>query len=324
MRLSWLLLLPMLLLIAGCIENSTVLQPPVLDSGSITAHFCPQENCEALLLDFLSSAEQSIYCALYDVNLQSVKDMLYEKSQEMAVNLLVDDGNFPHVSTLGFALPANPTGLMHNKFCVVDEKKVFTGSYNPTQKGTNETYNNVEIIQSGYLAKNYLDEFSEIWNAKLGIKARVMYPHVVLGNITMDNYFCPEDDCADKLLAEIRKANSSIYFLVYSFTDHFIADALVAKHAEGVLVQGLFDTSQSASEDSMYSLLKYQGLSVEKDQSKFVLHHKVFVIDEKTVVTGSYNPTVSGDTRNDENMLIIHDEGIAQRFIQEYLRLEAA
>ena len=59
------------------------------------------------------------------------------------------------------------------------------------------------------------------------------------------------------------------------------------------------------------------------EKSRFVLHHKVFVIDGSIVVTGSYNPTLSGNTRNDENMLIIHDRGIAQQYIQEFLRLES-
>ena len=48
------------------------------------------------------------------------------------------------------------------------------------------------------------------------------------------------------------------------------------------------------------------------------MHHKVFIIDEKTVVTGSFNPTAGGDTRNDENVLVIEDVAIAKRFMDEY------
>jgi phospholipase D len=48
------------------------------------------------------------------------------------------------------------------------------------------------------------------------------------------------------------------------------------------------------------------------------MHHKVFIIDKEAVVTGSYNPTKSGNTRNDENMLIIHDKEIANQFLEEF------
>ena len=44
----------------------------------------------------------------------------------------------------------------------------------------------------------------------------------------------------------------------------------------------------------------------------------MFIIDNETVVTGSFNPTLSGDTRNDENILIIHDKEIAKEFLEEF------
>ena len=36
------------------------------------------------------------------------------------------------------------------------------------------------------------------------------------------------------------------------------------------------------------------------------MHHKVFIIDEEIVITGSFNPSKNADTRNDENILIIN------------------
>jgi phosphatidylserine/phosphatidylglycerophosphate/cardiolipin synthase-like enzyme len=48
------------------------------------------------------------------------------------------------------------------------------------------------------------------------------------------------------------------------------------------------------------------------------MHHKVFIIDGKTVITGSMNPTAGGNERNDENVLIIEDEGIAGLYLEEF------
>jgi phosphatidylserine/phosphatidylglycerophosphate/cardiolipin synthase-like enzyme len=48
------------------------------------------------------------------------------------------------------------------------------------------------------------------------------------------------------------------------------------------------------------------------------MHHKTSIIDEKTVITGSMNPTACGNERNDENMLVIEDEGIAGLYLEEF------
>jgi phosphatidylserine/phosphatidylglycerophosphate/cardiolipin synthase-like enzyme len=212
---------------------------------------------------------------------------------------------------------------MHNKFCVADGKRVFTGSFNPTYKGNNETFNNVVVIESAPIAANYVDEFSELWNGEFGRGANVRFPAVNVSGVLVENYFCPEDSCADHLKDEIRNANTSVYFMVFSFTDNSVANELIIKKQEGVDVRGVFDSGQAGSEASVFELLKYQGVDVKKEKSPFVLHHKVFIIDGKITITGSYNPTLAGNTKNDENMLVIHDQGIGQQFIQEFLEMES-
>jgi len=48
------------------------------------------------------------------------------------------------------------------------------------------------------------------------------------------------------------------------------------------------------------------------------MHHKVMIIDDKIVITGSYNLTRSAETQNDENTLVIHDDGIARIYLAEF------
>jgi phosphatidylserine/phosphatidylglycerophosphate/cardiolipin synthase-like enzyme len=47
----------------------------------------------------------------------------------------------------------------------------------------------------------------------------------------------------------------------------------------------------------------------------------VFIIDNSTVVSGSYNPTSAGTSRNDENIIIIHDKRVAEKFVAEFERV---
>ena len=60
---------------------------------------------------------------------------------------------------------------------------------------------------------------------------------------------------------------------------------------------------------------------VKKDTNKYKMHHKVFIIDNETVVTGSFNPTASAENKNDENIIIIKDRMIAGSFLKEFGRL---
>jgi phosphatidylserine/phosphatidylglycerophosphate/cardiolipin synthase-like enzyme len=53
------------------------------------------------------------------------------------------------------------------------------------------------------------------------------------------------------------------------------------------------------------------------------MHHKVLIIDERIVVTGSYNFSASAEKRNDENTLVIHNPEVAALFLAEYERVYA-
>jgi len=60
------------------------------------------------------------------------------------------------------------------------------------------------------------------------------------------------------------------------------------------------------------------GLNVTWDNNPANMHHKVFIIDNSTVITGSFNPTGAGNDKNDENVLIIHDKYIAEKYLREF------
>ena len=51
------------------------------------------------------------------------------------------------------------------------------------------------------------------------------------------------------------------------------------------------------------------------------LDENYLIIDDKVVVTGSYNFSKSARTRNDENTLITQDPGIAARYLEEFERV---
>jgi hypothetical protein len=108
--------------------------------------------------------------------------------------------------------------------------------------------------------------------------------------------------------------------MTFSFTDVDIGNLLWNKQYSGLEVKGIFDESQ-ISEFSRYEDLKDFSMI---DKNKYKLHHKVFIIDNETVITGSYNPSRNANEFNDENLLIIHDTGVAEKYLREFFSLYTA
>ncbi len=314
-------ILILIVFISGCsTPTAQVIKQPILietTNSDLEVYFCPREDCEQHLFDFLNEAEVSIHCALFDLDLQKIIDLLEKKSKTVEVKIVTDGDNYRNIDNLSFVKQDNRSALMHNKFCIVDNKRIFTGSFNPTENCAYKNNNNMIIIESKYLAENYEQEFNELWNGVFGKGNRVEDPIIYLNNKRIENYFCPEDDCALQVQKQIQKANKSIYFLAFSFTHDAIATDLVLKHYEGVDVRGVFEKTR-ISQYSKYHLLEYQGMDVIKDNNKYTMHHKVFIIDNQTVITGSFNPSENADKRNDENVLVIEDEGIVQEYLEEF------
>jgi len=96
-----------------------------------------------------------------------------------------------------------------------------------------------------------------------------------------------------------------------------VGDALVRAYDRGVDVSGVVERRQ-LDKWSEYDAVRLVGIPVREDGNAGTMHHKVFIIDNSTVATGSFNPTMSGDMRNDENLLIIHDRKIVKKFLQEF------
>ncbi len=303
--LSWLLVLP------GTQPSVTAAN----ESGGYTLLFCRQEDCRQPLLAAIN-ASTDIKCAFYDLTDPATVALLKEKDADV----LVYAANYD-----GYGTPVNATrgGLMHDKVCVLDNRTVVTGSTNPTVNCYEKNDNNLLIIDGAALAQDYLADFQGI---KEGIQRATPYPLIdhTAGNATfrIETYFCPADNCESRLLDALSGANSTIDFMTFSFTSDPIGKELVNLSAHGIAVRGVFERREE-SHYSEYVRLKDAGLDVRLDGNSATMHHKAFIIDNSIVAFGSYNPTASGNTRNDENMLIIHDPGIAQAFEQEFRRVYA-
>lgn len=319
MKFHALIILLFLSAVSGCIGNisgNTIKEESIHEAGiSIEAYFCPRDSCENITINNIKNAQNSLHCAFFDIDSRNIINAISKKSHSADVKVVIDKNNYEmQIKGPGIRV-ADSKQYMHNKFCIIDNKIVMTGSTNPTNNDLSINNNNIIIIKSEYIAENYEDEFNELWNGIYASGNKVKYEKISSESILVENYFCPEDNCRDKVLESIRNAEKSIYFMAFSFTDERIADEVLFGNLE---TKGIFEALQAGSQYSQFKRLKDFGIDVRKDKNKKNMHHKVFIIDNETVITGSYNPTESGNSRNDENIVIIHNRQIASRFMEEF------
>ncbi len=321
-----------LLLVWGCqkpittndtitIINHETYTPPSDTGKEIELYFCPRDNCNNFLTEFLSSAEETIHCAFFDLDLEDVIiafDTNYKNGIDVRV---VVDNHYEHeLNNFTFIRFDNQNQLSHNKFCILDNHTVWTGSFNPTERGSFHNNNNALKINSQALVKNYNSEFQELWNGTFGKGEKIKFPYIYYNHKKIENYFCPEDQCAQRLIDVLSTANKSINFMTFSFTHDDVGDTLIKLHKNGIEVKGLFEKTQ-ASKYSELDKLEKADIEVDIDKNPANLHHKVFIIDNLTVVTGSFNPSANADKRNDENVIIIYDPDIAEKYLEEFNNL---
>ena len=63
---------------------------------------------------------------------------------------------------------------------------------------------------------------------------------------------------------------------------------------------------------------------MHSDGNQALLHHKVIILDDKTVITGSFNFSKNAELNNDENTVIIKSPAVAKLYLDEYARVKQA
>lgn len=291
----------------------------------------------------IGQAASSVDVAAYDLDLASVSDALIAAQRDgVQVRVVVESDNADeqaiadlHRAGIPLVEDGRESGLMHDKFVVIDRQWVWTGSWNLTENGTYRNNNNAVLIASPALAENYTAELEEMFTGQFGptSPADTPHPHVTITvevdegeekqerQVEVENYFAPEDEVAAQVVAEIEGAQNRIRFLAFAFTSDDIATAMLARAQAGVVVQGVIEERNAGRDYSEYDKLQTAVHDVLTDGNPYIMHHKVIIIDDATVILGSYNFTASAEEKNDENLLIIHDPEVAALFVAEFGRV---
>ena len=128
-------------------------------------------------------------------------------------------------------------------------------------------------------------------------------------------YFSPKGGCTEAIVKALDKAKSSILVQAYSFTSDPIAKALLNTHKRGVKIEVILDKSRRTQKYSEADFLIHMGIPTKIDAAHPIAHNKVMIIDGETVITGSFNFTKQAEEKNAENLLVIRDKVLAEKYI---------
>ncbi|HEY5730206.1 MAG TPA: phospholipase D-like domain-containing protein [Anaerolineales bacterium] len=287
---------------------------------------------DAPLVESIDGARLSIDVAAYSISLNSVRNALIRAHDRgVTVRVVMESTNMDRSDVqrmLEAGIPIrgdDRAGLMHDKFMVIDRSDVWLGSMNFTDSGTYEDNNNMIHIRSTKIAENYSVEFNEMFElGRFGpdVGLETPNPSIMLDGTRVETYFSPDDHVLTAIYNLLSEADESIYFLAFSFTSNELGGIVREQAEAGLDIKGVMDREQVASNTGTeYDPFRQAGLDVRIDGIDGQMHHKVFIVDGKIVVLGSYNFSKAAEERNDENILIIYNEKIAEFFIQEFERV---
>ena len=125
-----------------------------------------------------------------------------------------------------------------------------------------------------------------------------------------------------RIIDEIEAAEEQILIAMYSFTDDEIGAAVIRAHQRGVGVYVLMDEGQDSDVAGReWPKLVAEGISTAVEHQAGLLHHKFVVIDQTTVITGSYDWSNVANDENFENVVIIDCAAIAGQFVNEFIHI---
>lgn len=283
---------------------------------------CETNICKALVNE-INSAQNSIDFAIYGYTKVPELQKALEKAQSRGVKVrfVYDlDGNnnniYPDTKYLTRILmnsrADNAPQLMHDKFFVFDNKTVLTGSANISNTDMSGFNSNVVIlINSAEIVEIYSQEFEQMYDGKFHKQKAPLKLLQDKENQPLQIYFSPQDRAITKqVIPLIDNSQKYVYMPVFLITHKGLTESLIKAANRGVAVKIILDATNAHGNVSKIKILRQNGIQVKTENFAGKLHSKSIIIDDLYTVIGSMNFSKSGESVNDENMVIIKDKNI--------------
>lgn len=291
---------------------------------------CSTEMCKEILNN-INSAKTSIDFAIYGYSSVPSIENAIKNAQARGVKIrLVYDidstgGNiYPNTNELvklvgnvkNDALSKEKSAIMHNKFYIFDNKIVITGSANLSHTDMSGYNSNaIIVINSPAAAKIYTEEFNQMYEGKF-------HSNKILTENSSGIYFSPQNKTIkNTILPLIRNSKNYIYIPAFLISHKEMVSELIQAKNRGVDVRIITDALNASAKYSKVRELRAAGMPVKIENYAGKMHSKTMIIDDKYLILGSMNFSKSGESKNDENLIVIENIEAAIFYKQFFLYL---
>ena len=134
--------------------------------------------------------------------------------------------------------------------------------------------------------------------------------------------FARTGSIAETIERLVEATRVSIHAALYRFNNQRLAHALQQAHARGAEIRLVIDRNKYEESQSTRRILAESWfpfrLAYGRDGAGSKMHHKFVLLDELTVVTGSYNWNFASEEQNYENLLILRDPRLVAPYREEF------
>ena len=291
---------------------------------------CFTEMCKEILNN-INFAKTSIDFAIYGYSsVPSIENAIKNaKARGVKIRLVYDidstGGNiYPNTNELvklvgnakSDALSKEKSAIMHNKFYIFDNKIVITGSANLSHTDMSGYNSNaIIVINSPAAAKIYTEEFNQMYEGKF-------HSNKILTENTSGIYFSPQNKTIQNtILPLIRNSKNYIYIPAFLISHKEMVSELIQAKNRGVDVRIITDALNASAKYSKVRDLRAAGMPVKIENYAGKMHSKTMIIDDRYLVLGSMNFSKSGESKNDENLIVIDNKEAAIFYKKFFLYL---
>jgi cardiolipin hydrolase len=134
-------------------------------------------------------------------------------------------------------------------------------------------------------------------------------------------FFSPGDACRNAIIQHIDSTITQLHICVFTISDDRITKSLLAAHRRKIHIKIITDNDKSLDLGSDIHQLAQAGIAVKMDITSNHMHHKFMIADSDTLITGSYNWTLSAANYNHENILVTREDAAIKAFANQFEKL---
>ncbi|AXR68922.1 phospholipase D-like domain-containing protein [Leptospira mayottensis] len=292
-------------------------------------HTFKKRNVRDKILQLIESAKFAIDLWVYSFEDSEILDTLKKANARGVKIRIVADPEKEYMDefkSLGMFRKWERSGLQHSKILIVDRKKIFLGSGNFTWYGLENDLN-------GYVSFDLFDSEIEDFYAFLeedsGITSLNIPP--------FQFYISPEKgrSIQNLVLREVDRAQRDIRYLIFDHFDSVLTSRLTLADRRGVNVKGIYDSPVDEEGKYLADVFENPGSEIAGDGNEEViesgsfgkgglLHHKTMIVDDKTLISGSYNFSISARDNNREILFKTTDPYLINAYLEEWERVRVS